>query len=348
MKIKAIDSLKIFAIFWIMLFHWLDFRNEWNLGRLFSKNELLQHFIKDGITLESIIKILISFGFLGVNIFFFISGFSLALSAKNKLQSYPIFLKKRVVRIFPPYWVVLISWLIMQIVRKEPLNYTNIIFHFLGIHTVHPNFIYSISTPLWFVGVILQFYLIFPLLFYGAQRIPTLIYLIILILIELYLNTYLRKNLGGLYFTNFIFEFGAAICFANTFASDDPKKHHRFYYLFIPVGILFVYLLSSPTRHISWPFVQLIKSALGAIWGIMFLVFLDNFKFKYISFFAVLSYPLYLTHYFVLTHIIDIHLPISMFTQFLYFISMAFIIALLLHYISLKITHFNYKLNINN
>jgi peptidoglycan/LPS O-acetylase OafA/YrhL len=97
-------------------------------------------------------------GFLGVTIFFFVSGFSLfishrTISNRDDVLSY---YKKRVVRIYPLYWVFVVGILIFY-----RLSYVESVIYVAGLQALF----YPFTTEIYhFVSVILIFYLLFPLL----------------------------------------------------------------------------------------------------------------------------------------------------------------------------------------
>jgi peptidoglycan/LPS O-acetylase OafA/YrhL len=110
--------------------------------------------------------------FFGLSMFFFVSGFVLYYShdsietTKGMLD----FWKKRVVRIFPLYWLSIIALLVLQTFNiKEHLisfSFSSVLIQMLGLQALlAPRFISPIFINInWFVSVILIFYLIYPLI----------------------------------------------------------------------------------------------------------------------------------------------------------------------------------------
>ena len=115
-------------------------------------------------------------GFLGVDIFFVISGFLMAIlyDPNEKL----IFLKRRALRLLPAYFMTIILTLIGSIfilspneVRQisEQSAYANLFASNIGYWMQNSYFSKSDFTPLlhlWSLGVEIQYYLIIPILFY--------------------------------------------------------------------------------------------------------------------------------------------------------------------------------------
>lgn len=98
-------------------------------------------------------------GFTGVCIFFFVSGLSLSLSNKIRNRSDVLsFFKKRIVRIYPLYWVFVAGILIFY----RPSLVESAIYVVGWQALLYPIFI---STAIYhFLSVLLIFYLLFPLL----------------------------------------------------------------------------------------------------------------------------------------------------------------------------------------
>ncbi len=101
----------------------------------------------------------------GVNLFLFLSGYGLTMSSLKEKLPPAKFYKKRLLRLFAPFWLVIISLFLLD-------------FYLLGIAYGWPYVIRSlagffpradlfldINSPLWFFTPILFYYLIFPLIF---------------------------------------------------------------------------------------------------------------------------------------------------------------------------------------
>ena len=110
--------------------------------------------------------------------FVFLSGFGLYLNKNNrKINTFEklfTFLKKRVLRIFPLYWIALFLFLIF--LDYLDINFLYILAHVFGMQMiVAPLFGPPILT-LWFIGIIVIYYLIFIILSYTGsikRIIPT-------------------------------------------------------------------------------------------------------------------------------------------------------------------------------
>ncbi|MGA7076302.1 MAG: acyltransferase family protein [Halobacteriota archaeon] len=99
----------------------------------------------------------------GLFLFVFISGFALChnnvviRSRKDAIG----FLKKRAIRIYPLYWVALAAFLALGILPRA--NLSAVIIHICGAQgLLSPQFVTPVQT-LWFVGVILLYYSLYPI-----------------------------------------------------------------------------------------------------------------------------------------------------------------------------------------
>ena len=111
-----------------------------------------------------------SFSFFGLSLFIFISGYSLMIKKPsfNSLGELRKYLVKRILRIYPLYWIVLFILLIFDGLPRSDI--LTIIINISGFQILfYPGIIqYSFY---WFVSAIIVFYLLFPVILYGAHRI---------------------------------------------------------------------------------------------------------------------------------------------------------------------------------
>ena len=121
-------------------------------------------------------------GSLGVEMFFYLSGFVLFLPyARSMLEGAALptlgrFIERRVAKIVPSfYFVVLIAGLFLYqpaaAVSAVPLE---IVKHLAFVHPFWHESFYSISSPLWSLGVEVQFYVLFPAIAACMRRRPLL------------------------------------------------------------------------------------------------------------------------------------------------------------------------------
>jgi len=115
---------------------------------------------------------------IGLSIFFFISGFLLSQtdSVITSIEAIKNFYMKKFIRIFPLYWVALLSLIIifglLQINpgHVDPYNFSpgNVLIHFFGLQGIFP---YTSIQSMWFVGVIVLFYFLYPVIAYLSKNL---------------------------------------------------------------------------------------------------------------------------------------------------------------------------------
>ncbi len=100
-------------------------------------------------------------GDLGVDIFVILSGIGLALSPA--FPGFVPFMRRRLRRILPAYWLVLTAALLLNThFLQKDYSAANILLHYLGIHGWFGDFYaMSINDSFWFVTLILSLYLLY-------------------------------------------------------------------------------------------------------------------------------------------------------------------------------------------
>lgn len=137
------------------------------------------------------IRTLASLGFSGVNVFILLSGFGLTFSmACTQIKSsmtwielpWQKFFIRRLLRIYPLYiFCHILFFLIGASVGKYadmPLD-TGFLLSIIGLRVFFPNYFWYGPDAFWFIGLILQLYLLFPLLFWLILKIGNFNFLIL-------------------------------------------------------------------------------------------------------------------------------------------------------------------------
>src|SRR5438034_6992867 len=123
-------------------------------------------------------------GFHAVGVFITLSGWTLMQSTTRRVEAgeiaWPAWYRTRFLRLYPMYWVAHLVYLVSPFVaRLEPVD-SRIILSLLGLRfiDIQMNFMY-LNAAWWYFSMLIQFYLIFPLLFWSARRLGPLWFLII-------------------------------------------------------------------------------------------------------------------------------------------------------------------------
>lgn len=125
-------------------------------------------------------------GGVGVNVFLFLSGFGLTVSALSKKLSVLEFYKKRLITIFIPLWIVLtILMLLDYLVLHKTYSLTYIFTSFVGFYP-DADIFKTVNSPLWYFSWIVFYYICLPWIF--SKKFPLISPLAIFILSVLFLK----------------------------------------------------------------------------------------------------------------------------------------------------------------
>jgi peptidoglycan/LPS O-acetylase OafA/YrhL len=219
MRLEVVDYLKGYSISTIVLFH------------------LLQYF-----ALPDVLSKAISFGGAGVHVFILCSGFGLCLSQLNKPLSYGQFLKRRLLKIYFPYIIVIFISASIPFIYINADKIMAVCSHVFLFKMFSEHFENSFGGQFWFISTILQFYVIFPILFIiikkckwrslaggGMSIIISLLYATIVGLTD---KSYFR--VWNSFFLQYLWEFVLGMILAKEFYKNrDFIKIPQKKYLFI-------------------------------------------------------------------------------------------------------------------
>jgi len=133
-------------------------------------------------------------GLMGVELFFFISGFVLFypyarhLFEGGQLPTLKQFAYRRFIKIVPSYVIAvfgtaLLVWFNFASVREAIWQ---VVAHLLFIHTFWVDTWVGINGVLWSLGIEVQFYLLFPLICWAFRRVPLVTYLAMVVVAMAY------------------------------------------------------------------------------------------------------------------------------------------------------------------
>lgn len=112
-------------------------------------------------------------GWIGVGIFFVISGYCMGISSRKEfnsgvnLSNYLRYSSKRLLRILPPYYISILIWFFIinnYHIAPKPTGFRDILTHLTFTHNFFRDTFFSVSGVYWSIAVEIQFYLILPLI----------------------------------------------------------------------------------------------------------------------------------------------------------------------------------------
>jgi peptidoglycan/LPS O-acetylase OafA/YrhL len=182
-RIRWLDGIKGLAILWIAHFHGFEAYANKRLPSPLDPHYFAR-FIRQadprstGALIACVGKAIFAavagVGFHAVGVFIVMSGFGLSYSLARTggpRGGWRGWYRSRVVRLFPMYWAAHLLYLVSPFqARLEPIDY-RFILSFLGDRVVPIYYIFYYLNPAWwYFGLILELYIVFPLLFALMRR----------------------------------------------------------------------------------------------------------------------------------------------------------------------------------
>ena len=290
--------------------------------------------------LPQITSYLVHFAFAGIYLFFVISGFCIHLHwAKTRAAgvekpsiNFGTFWKRRVRRLYPPYFVALAMYVAI-IAYKTPVHFNafyvwDVVLHLFMLHNIDPRTVYSINGAFWTLAIEEQLYLAYFLLLFLRIRYgwtKTLVLCFSARLVWLLLSRWLSDPVGfnipltEAAATNwFIWALGALSVEAAVGITKLPPWCFNISLGGLALVFAAVVSLVLPmTDHIKWlhDFGWLV---MHPAWGVGFFVLVNYavaaeqrwrqttsrvpYLISALAPIGLISYSLYLTHSFVLMH----------------------------------------------
>ena len=167
-RLRSIDALRGMAALGVVFYHAVE------QGQKVVPNNLLRYPVK-------LIQFGSSFGYIGVFLFFVISGFCIHLPwartrANNQTSNiaFGAFWKRRIRRLYPPYLIALFLFLFVTATAIGlPLTRSlvyDVVMHVLMLHNLDSKTCYSISGVFWTLAIEEQLYLAYFLLLFLRRR----------------------------------------------------------------------------------------------------------------------------------------------------------------------------------
>jgi peptidoglycan/LPS O-acetylase OafA/YrhL len=172
-RLLWLDIAKGLAILWVVYFHF--FRTYFEHGSLPPAD--WSNLVTGARTILGYAWLQISgLGFHAVGVFIILSGWALMESTKRRAESGAVawgaWYRARFVRLYPMYWIAHLVYLVSPfVVRPEQVD-GRIVLSLLGLRFVNIEMNYYYLNPAWwYFAMLIQFYLLFPLLFWAARKL---------------------------------------------------------------------------------------------------------------------------------------------------------------------------------
>lgn len=253
----------------------------------------------------------------GVDLFLFMSGFGLTVGMLKRPMKTVDFYKKRVIKIFIPFWIALIIMFIADaLFMDKTYSVGYIIKSMLGFFPTADGF-GDVNSPFWYITWMIMFYLLYPLVFFKDK--PWLS-AIILAVIATIIGTFNIFDLGSNWLHRLhTVAFSMGIILAWLLQVKEGEKNRFIEYIkdfrdnskdmkYIVIAIMFVivFYVSQRTGAGSWPtltailgqgfFVeQLMSIVIMLAFTVIFI--LKKVDSKFLTMYGVYSYEVYLIHW---------------------------------------------------
>jgi peptidoglycan/LPS O-acetylase OafA/YrhL len=310
---------------------------------------------------------LVPSGFIGVDIFFVISGYLISKNIFNNLKknkfSFLDFYRRRIRRIFPSLIIVLIFSLVFSYALMLPNEFELFVEHLFYSATFLYNFILingfgyfeaeTLTKPLlhlWSLSIEEQFYLIWPvILFFLWKRKNTNYFLFLFFFLSLFLFIFLSKNINNSFYLPYcrFFELIAGSLIAYYEIFKTKTNINRFKTTGI-IGFLIILISVYVIDNNNFFFGLVLLPVAGS----SLIIFSNKNNFinknilsnKLLVFIGLISYPLYLWHWPILSFAIIYEglWPDRYYRFFLLFI--IFSLAIITHIFFEKPLRFNKKI----
>lgn len=244
----------------------------------------------------------------GVNLFLFLSGFGLTASQiKNNLKPWQ-FYKKRLLKLFQPFWLALIILFGLNFIFSGPdYSFGYIVKSFLGIFT-QADLYNDINSPLWYFTFILGYYLIFPIVF--LKKAPWLSAFIMYLVgyLFVYFEPSAFDYIIHMYKIHIVaFPLGVLAAWGITKLKSPEileklsRGWRAFGYYAVMLGVFFLFVYANYNSGIGNPVKEQWMSIIAVI-AISLVFILKKIEFRLFYWFGFYSYEIYLLHWPIMYH----------------------------------------------
>jgi peptidoglycan/LPS O-acetylase OafA/YrhL len=265
---------------------------------------VLFHLIGGYLNVNPLIIKASGFGGAGVHVFFFCSGFGLMYSQLKKPLNFTGFIKKRFLKIYIPYIIIVIISYFIPFISPNLHNRTlALLSHIFLFKMFVPNLENSLGYQFWYISTIIQFYFVFILLvklFFKLQKKYFMILCCALSFCWAIIVTmlgYTEIRVWNSFFLQYLWEFALGMVIAGYYSESGKLLIDKIstpilcIITVIAFGIYSVLSLKGGLlKSFNDPF------SFAAISGICIILYRLKFLQKFIYFTSAISYEIYLIH----------------------------------------------------
>jgi peptidoglycan/LPS O-acetylase OafA/YrhL len=314
-----LDGIKGISILWIVFFHFFcayNVRYPWVLDSSYfhkvmevcAPSSVLQQLL---CWANSVFVGVSQLGFHAVGVFLVASGFGLTYSLASTgspRRGWAHWFRKRFLRLFPMYWVAHLIYLVSPFVyRSEPVDY-RFLLSFFGIRIYPLESIFFYANPAWwYFGLLLELYLVFPLLYRLLQKLGVTWFLLVcgagtlatrfLLLFVIPVHGY---YLQGAFFGSRLWEFAAGMALGLVYRQQPDFVEKCLFARSALLGGVVVYALGLLSYASTWSYAftdPLIGTGLFVMLAHAAAASYQIPRFAaMVSFVGIYSYGLYLIH----------------------------------------------------
>ena len=280
-RLFFIDFMRFLAIFFVSAFHVARY-----IG--FDVLNILKYPFMAG-------------GWIGCSLFFMISGYCLCMKYDENV-CYFEYLKKRLIRLLPAYYISIIIWyfLIKMGITHKPIGLSAILSHIFLVHNFDNSNFYSLSGVFWFLGVLFDFYLIFPILYKLKKKKYALeIFTFVVFVLSVFISIFFQ--IKGSVFNKSVLINLPCFVFGMLMYEKKISLNKFFKFLLLVFSILFlIFIKPAGFMGSSVNLVAIIETILI---GVLCFSYKDEFSKipelfkKFIGEIAISSYSIYLYNY---------------------------------------------------
>lgn len=309
-----LDVVKGISILWVVVFHTLHTRDTqypWALDPGYFSAFMQQCAPGSwtqsiGCGLGSLVIAVIGLGFHAVDVFLVASGFGLVVALRPDAPppSWGRWYGKRLLRLFPMYWVAHLVYLVSPLLaRPEPLDY-RFVLSFFG-DRVYPidSLFYYANASWWYFGLLVELYLVFPLLYTMLRKTSPAGFLLVTGLFTLLSRELLLNGLpvSGLYlvggfFGTRLWEFALGMALATLAQSQPPRLEGWLFARRTLAAGMVLYGLALLSYRAGWAYVFTDPLVGTGLFIILAHVARAIGHWQRLAYVGVYSYGLYLLH----------------------------------------------------